>query len=164
MAKTWRPKHQRKEEVDSIFALTQRLAYPMLRIAMGIVLLWIGAGKFIDPSPVVGLLGASLPFLAFPAFVYFLGVVEVVLALALFANVGTKYVGMALVGLFAGTLLIFLIAPKVVYAEAGFPLLALPGEFLLKDLVLMAASVTLTSMAAAQDLARASLRLRPQSM
>jgi putative oxidoreductase len=150
--------------VDSIFALTQRASYPFLRIAMGVVLLWIGLVKFLDPSPVVGLLGASLSFLAFPAFAYLLGVVEVALALALFANVGTKYVGLALIGLFAGTLLIFLIAPKVVYAESGFPLLALPGEFLLKDLVLMAGAVTLVAAASARETARqTSLRLRPET-
>ena len=150
--------------VDTVFALTQRASYPFMRIAMGVVLLWIGIGKFIDPSPVVGLLGASLPFLAFPAFVYLLGAVEVALALALFANVGTKYVGLALVGLFAGTLFIFLIAPKVVYAESGFPLLALPGQFLLKDLVLMAGAVMLASTASARETARqASLRLRAET-
>ena len=150
--------------VDSIFALTQRASYPFLRIAMGIVLLWIGALKFVDPSPVVGLLGASLPFLAFSAFVYLLGVIEVALAILLFVNLGTKYVGIALVGLFAGTLLIFLIAPKVVYGDMGFPLLALPGEFLLKDLVLMAASVSLTAMASARETSRAAaLRLRTET-
>jgi putative oxidoreductase len=149
--------------MDNIFALTQRASYPFMRVAMGIVLFWIGIGKFFDPSGVTGLLSASLSFLAFPAFVYLLGAAEVALALALFANVGTKYVGLALVVLFTGTLLIFLIAPKVVYAESGFPLLALPGEFLLKDLVLMAGAVMLTSTASARETARqATLRLRTQ--
>jgi uncharacterized membrane protein YkgB len=41
-----------------------------LRISLGIILLWIGALKFVDPSPVVELLGASLPFLASAGFVY----------------------------------------------------------------------------------------------
>ncbi len=150
--------------MDSIFALAQRVAYPFLRIAMGIVLLWIGALKFVDPSPVVGLLGASLPFLAFAGFVYVLGVVEVTMAILLVLNIGTKYVGLALVGLFAGTLLIFLVAPKVVYGDMGFPLLALPGEFLLKDLVLMAASVAITAMASAREMSRAAaLRLHTET-
>ncbi|HZR99026.1 MAG TPA: DUF417 family protein [Chloroflexota bacterium] len=150
--------------MDSLFALTQRASYPFMRIAMGVVLLWIGSGKFIDPDPVVALLGASLPFLAFPAFAYLLGAAEVALALALFANVGTKYVSLALIGLFAATLFIFLITPKVVYAESGFPLLALPGQFLLKDLVLMAGAVMLASTASARETARqASLRLRPET-
>ena len=145
--------------MDSIFTMTQRVSYPFLRIAMGVVLLWIGALKFVDPSPVVGLIGASLSFLAFKEFVYLLGAAEVTLAVLLFLNIGTKFVGLALVGLFSGTLLIFVIAPKVVYGDAGFPLLALPGEFLLKDLVLMAAAVTLTSIASAREAAGAR---RPQ--
>ena len=150
--------------METIFALSQRVSYPFLRIAMGVVLLWIGLGKFIDPSPVVGLLGASLPFLAFPAFVYLLGVVEVAMAALLFLNIRTQYVGIVLVGLFAGTLLIFLIAPKVVYAESGFPLLALPGQFLLKDLVLMASSVMLVATASARETARQpSLYARPEA-
>jgi uncharacterized membrane protein YkgB len=140
--------------MDSIFAITRKASYPLLRITMGIVLGWIGALKFVDPSPVVGLLGASLPFLAFPGFVYLLGVAEVIVAAALFANFQVKYAGLASMGLFVGTLLIFLIAPKVVYGDTGFPLLQLPGEFLLKDLVLFAASATLSSMASENAAAR----------
>src|SRR3954449_4858762 len=101
--------------MDSLFALIQRIATPFLRISLAIILLWIGALKFVDPSPVVGLLAASLPFLAFSGFVYVLGVVEVVLAVALFAGIHVRYVGLALMGLFAGTLLILVITPKVVY-------------------------------------------------
>ncbi len=141
--------------MDTIFTITQRASYPFLRIAMGVVLLWIGALKFVDPSSVVGLLGASLSFLAFNEFVYLLGIAEVTLAVLLFLNIGVKYVGLALVGLFSGTLLIFVIAPMVAYGDAGFPLLALPGEFLLKDLVLMAASVTLSAMAYSRETASA---------
>ncbi len=124
-------------------ALAGRLGPTLLRVALGIVVLWIGALKFVDPSPVVGLLDASLSFLGFPAFVYVLGVVEVICASLLLGGIGLRYVCVVLVGLFAGTLLIFLIAPAVSYGEAGFPLLSLAGEFLVKDLVLMAAAVTL---------------------
>lgn len=139
--------------MDNVFALTQKVSYPLMRIAMGIVLLWIGALKFVDPSPVVGLLGASLPFLASSGIVYVLGGVEIALAVLLFAGIGVRYVGLALLGLFAGTLLILAITPRVVYGDAGFPVLSLAGEFLLKDLVLFAASVSLTAMATARQVA-----------
>jgi uncharacterized membrane protein YkgB len=139
--------------MNALTTLSQRIAYPFARIAMGIVLIWIGGLKFIDPSPVVGLLGASLPFLASPMVVYVLGLAEVACAVALFLSFRVQYVGLVLMGLFAGTLLIFLIAPKVVYGDAGFPLLQLPGEFLLKDLVLFASSVSLISMASAREAA-----------
>jgi uncharacterized membrane protein YkgB len=127
-------------------ALSRRLSPSLLRLSMAVVLLWIGALKFADPSPVVGLLGASLPFLAGAGFVYLLGAVEVVAGLLLLAGIGVRYVGLLLVGLFAGTLLIFLIAPQVSYGEAGFPRLTLAGEFLLKDLVLASVGVALAGL------------------
>src|SRR5918912_2339969 len=123
--------------MEVIFATAQRIAAPLLRISLGIILLWIGALKFVDPSPVVMLLKASLTFLAFDGFVYALGVVETLAALALVLGIGVRYVGLLVLGLFAGTLTIFVIAPMV----TGFPFLNLTGEFLLKDLVLFAATL-----------------------
>src|SRR6266542_2583678 len=149
--------HHASQE-DIVNALTQlisRIAYPFLRIAMGIVLVWIGGLKFVDPSPVVGLIGASpFAFLASSAFVYLLGVGEVIVAVLLFANFQTKYVGILTMLLFVGTLAIFVTTPKVAYGDAGFPLLSLPGEFLLKDLVLFAAGASISAMAQAQELAQ----------
>ena len=51
--------------MDALFATAQRIAAPLLRISLGIIVLWIGALKFVDPSPIVMLLKGSLPFLAF---------------------------------------------------------------------------------------------------
>lgn len=133
--------------MDRILDSASRAALPFLRISLGVVLAWIGALKFVDPTPVVGLLEASLSFLAFPSFVYLLGAVEVATALALFANLAPRLVGLVLLGLFSGTLTIFLVAPAVSYGEAGFPNLSLVGEFLLKDLVLFAASLVLLTLA-----------------
>ena len=121
---------------------TELLSTKLLRFALGIVVLWIGLLKFADPTPVVELLKASLSFLAFPAFVYLLGTVEVIAALWLFSGKQLKWVGLLLVGLFAGTLTIFLIAPAVSYGDKGFPFLTLPGQFLLKDLVLITVSLS----------------------
>ena len=123
--------------MDTLFATAQRIAAPLLRISLGIILLWIGALKFADPSPIVMLLNASLPFLAFDEFVYALGVAEVVAALALILGIGVRYVGLLVLVLFAGTLTIFVISPMV----TGFPFLNLAGQFLLKDLVLFAATL-----------------------
>src|SRR5690242_18087634 len=101
--------------------ISETLSNRLLRIALGVVVLWIGALKFVDPTPVVGLLKASLSFLAFPAFVYLLGAVEVIAALWLFSGRALKWAGLLLLGLFAGTLTIFLIAPAVSYGDKGFP-------------------------------------------
>ena len=132
--------------MENVLALSRRVSTPLLRYSMGVVLLWIGALKFADPAPVVGLLQNSLSFLASAGFVYLLGAVEVAAAVLLFLGIGVRYVGLLLVGMFAGTLTIFLIAPAVSYGEAGFPNLSLAGEFLLKDLVLLAVGVALAGM------------------
>lgn len=138
--------------MDALSQLMSRIAYPFLRIAMGIVLVWIGGLKFVDPSPVVGLIGASpFAFLASNGFVYLLGAGEVVVGLLLWANIQVKYVGIVNMLLFVGTIAILILTPKVAYGDAGFPLLSLPGEFLLKDIVLMAASASLSAMAAARE-------------
>ena len=139
--------------MDPLSRLIARISYPFLRIAMGIVLVWIGGLKFVDPSPVVGLIGASpFAFLASNGFVYLLGVGEVIVGALLFANIKVQYVGILTMGLFVGTLAILILTPKVAYGDAGFPLLSLPGEFLLKDIVLMAASASLSAMAQAREI------------
>jgi uncharacterized membrane protein YkgB len=118
--------------MERLFELTDKVAPRLLRWSLALVLLWIGALKFADPTPVVGLLEASLAFLAFPAFVYVLGVFEVGAALLLFFGAALRYVGILAAGLFVGTLLIFLLA----------------GEFLLKDAVLLSAALMVTRSAA----------------
>jgi uncharacterized membrane protein YkgB len=57
----------------------RRINGPFLRISLAIILAWIGALKFVDPAPLVGLLQASLAFLSFNAFVYLLGALEIVI-------------------------------------------------------------------------------------
>ena len=126
----------------AIIAIARRIAGPFLRLSLALILAWIGALKFADPSPVVSLLQASLPFLAFNAFVYVLGAIEIVTAILLVTGIALPYAGLVTVGLFAGTLTIFLIAPSV----TGFPFLTLAGQFLLKDLGLMAAAVNVIAM------------------
>lgn len=131
--------------MDELFNLVERIAGPLLRISLGLILLWIGALKFADPSPVVGLLHASLPFLAANAFVYGVGVLEITASILLFAGIATRYVGLLVLILFAGTLTIFAVAPAVTYGSKGFPYLTLAGQFLLKDFALAAAAIAMVA-------------------
>jgi uncharacterized membrane protein YkgB len=130
-----------------LISYARRINGPFLRISLAIILAWIGALKFVDPSPVVALLQASLPFLAFNAFVYLLGAVEIVVAILLVTGIFQAYAGLITVGLFLGTLTIFVIAPSV----TNFPTLSLAGQFLLKDLGLLAAAVNVIAMAPVRE-------------
>ena len=146
--------------MNALFTAARELSTRALRLSMGVVLFWIGALKFGDPTPVVGLLQASFSFLAFPGFVYLLGAVEVAAAVLLVAGIAVRWVGLVLVGLFAGTLAIFVIAPAVTYGPAGFPYLSLAGEFLLKDAVLFSVGVALAGTEPVTVPAPAALRVR----
>jgi uncharacterized membrane protein YkgB len=132
--------------MQALFRLAERVAPASLRLSLAVVLGWIGALKFVDPTPVVGLLQASFSFLAFPGLVYGLGTAEVGAALLLTLGVAQRPLGLLCAGLFSGTLAIFVIAPAVSYGEAGFPNLSLAGQFLLKDLVLFAAGIALAGL------------------
>jgi uncharacterized membrane protein YkgB len=136
-----------------LFRLVERVAEPFLRISLGVILLWIGLLKFHDPTPIVGLIQASFLFraLGFSGFVYALGVLEIIGALLLFLNVGVRYVGLFVALLFVGTLGVFLTAPMVTYGAAGFPFLSLAGQFLLKDLALMAGALVLVALDSARQ-------------
>jgi uncharacterized membrane protein YkgB len=121
-----------------LFTLAERLAAPLLRISLAVVLLWIGALKFHDASPVVGLLHASIfSGLASVTFVHILGILEIIAGVLLLIGLGLRYVGLLSLALFAGTITIFFTTPAV----TGMPYLTLAGQFLIKDLVLAAASI-----------------------
>ncbi len=105
--------------MDAITEVLQKNSTRLLRYSLAVVLLWIGGLKFLDPSPVVGLLDVSLPFLASAGFVYVLGVFELTAAALLVGGKALRIVTLLVAGQFAATLLIFLIAPAVTYGEAG---------------------------------------------
>ena len=132
--------------MKTVFQWVERLAPYVLRLSLGLVLLWIGALHLYNPQSIVVLLSLSLPFLASSAFVYLLGALEVLAGVLLIAGWWVRYVGLVTLVLFAGTLTIFVIAPAV----TGFPFLTLMGQFLLKDIVLASAAITV----AATDAAR----------
>ena len=136
--------------MKTVFQWVERIAPYVLRISLGLVLLWIGALHLQNPHPIVVLLSLSLPFLASSAFVYVLGALEVIAGVLLIAGLWVRYVGLATLVLFAGTLTIFVIAPAV----TGFPILTLTGQFLLKDVVLASAAITVAATDAARHAAK----------
>ena len=136
--------------MKTVFQFVERLAPYLLRISLGLVLLWIGALHLQNPHSIVVLLSMSLPFLASSAFVYVLGALEVIAGVLLIAGLWLRYVGLLTLVLFAGTLTIFVIAPKV----TGFPILTLVGQFLLKDVVLASAAITVVAMDTAKHEAK----------
>ncbi len=130
-----------------------------MRISLGLVLLWIGSLHLDNPQSIVVLLSMSLPFLAFSTFVYVLGALEVIAGVLLIAGLWVRYVALVTLVLFAGTLTIFVIAPGV----TGFPVLNLTGQFLLKDVILASAAITVAARDAAMHEAKQAQRTQLSS-
>ena len=126
-----------------------------IRYSLALVLVWIGAMKFtayeaesisglVENSPLMGWLYDVLSVRATSALI---GVAELVIAGLIAArpvSAGLSAIGSALaVGMFATTLSFILSTPGVFEGSAGgFPALSVvPGQFLLKDTVLLAAAL-----------------------
>src|SRR5436309_13918730 len=124
--------------LEFLIHLSPRIRAPLLSFTMRLVLLWLAGLKFVDPAPVRGMLEASLPLFAFNGFVYTLAVLEIVAALLLFAVLWVRYVGLALLLLFGGTLTIFLVAPAITYGPHNCRILSLAAQFVLKATILAA--------------------------
>jgi uncharacterized membrane protein YkgB len=84
-----------------LFSYADRLAGPLMRVSLGLTLLWIGCVDLLDPSTVLDLLSRSLPFLAFSQFVYALKIVEIIGGILLIAGVWLRYVALLSLLLFA---------------------------------------------------------------
>lgn len=114
----------------------------LLRLSLAAVFFWFGVLKIADVSPVIELLKSSLPVLADPPFLQLLGVAEVVIAVGLVINRLSKPTTVLMVLHLAGTLSVAVLSPKVIFAPM-FPVLTMEGEFLAKNLVLIAAGIVI---------------------
>ena len=131
-----------------------------VRYSVILVLAWIGAMKFsaYEAAAIEGLV-ASSPLLSWmyaigsqQAVSNTIGTIEIAIAIAL--AIGPIYRPAAIVGAlgaiatFAVTLTFLVTAPGWEASLGGFPALSVvPGQFLLKDIVLLAASFSLLSKA-----------------
>lgn len=136
-----------------------RSGEPVTRGGLVIVIGWIGAMKFtgyeaggiaplVTNSP---LMSWMYHFLTVREFSNALGIFEIAVAAGLllgaFIPRAGVLAGLAAIGMFLGTMSFLATTPGAFEpALGGFPALsALPGQFLLKDLVLLGASVWLTA-------------------
>lgn len=112
-----------------------------LRISVAIVFVWFGALKVFDVTPVTDLVGNTVYWVDPDWFVPVLGVVEVFVGVALLFRVLLRPV-LALFALqMAGTFLVMIVLPEVAFQDGNPLLLTVEGEFVVKNLVLLAAGM-----------------------
>lgn len=129
------------------------LSQTALMLALAIIFLWFGALKFV-PAEATGLEGLvnNSPIVFWihdvmspRTFANILGVIEIIIGVLLLGGLKNMKLralgGLGGIVTFLVTLSFMFTTPGVVYEGRSFPILsAMPGEFLLKDLVLLAAS------------------------
>jgi uncharacterized membrane protein YkgB len=116
-------------------------AAPVLRVALGVVFLWFGALKILDLSPVLDLVKETYSFMPYPAFFKFLGWWEVIIGLGLIFKIALRAT-LALLWLqMAGTLVAPILQPAMFFDGGNIFLLTIAGEFVVKNLVLIAAGL-----------------------
>lgn len=130
---------------DRVRTFLGSVGVPLLRISVGLVFVWFGLLKVLDVSPVADLVGRTVYWFDVDVVVPALGVFEIVVGLLLIAN---RWLRVAL-ALFAaqmlGTFLVFLVLPEVAFQDGNPFRLTVEGEFVVKNVVLIAAGMVVGS-------------------
>ena len=123
----------------------RRVSLPMLRGSLGLVFAWFGALKIAGTTPVAALVARTLPFFDARWFVPALGLFEVALAVALVSGRWLRSVVVIMAMHLCGTFLVFFTQPSVTFQNGNPLLLTTEGEFVLKNIVLIAACLVVAT-------------------
>jgi CRP-like cAMP-binding protein len=126
----------------AISAWMEREGYRLLRVAMGIVFIWFGLLKPLGLSPAEVFVAKATAWIPVPGFLYILAVWEVVIGLCFLHK---RLLRWAIVLLFLhmpGTLLPLITLPGDTFVRFPYAL-TLEGQYIIKNLVLIAAGIVL---------------------
>jgi len=117
----------------------------LLRVSLGIVFFWFGLLKVIGVSPVANLVAVAIYWAPPGVTVPLLGIFEVALGIGLLTGVAMRLT----LGLFwlhlAGTFLVLVFRPDIAFQQGNPLLLTVEGEFVVKNLVLIAGGIAVGS-------------------
>jgi uncharacterized membrane protein YkgB len=117
----------------------------ILRIALAIVFIWFGALKVIGKSPVEDLVTDTVYWVDADFFIVLLGVWEILIGVGLLLGVALRLVLLLFFAQMIGTFLTVVIHPGRVFEDGNPLLLTVTGEFIVKNLVLIAAGIVIGS-------------------
>lgn len=117
----------------------------VLRWALGLIFVWFGALKILRVSPVADLVARTVYWLPSDTFVPILGVWEVAVGLGLLLGVALRVTLFLFWLQMAGTFLVLFLRPEIAFQSGNPVLLTVEGEFVVKNLVLIAAGLVIGS-------------------
>lgn len=113
----------------------------IIRVSLGIVFLWFGLLKVIGLSPVFDLASQVVYWLPSELFVPILGFWEMAIGAGLLLGKALRIILSLLFIQLAGTFLVLVIRPDAAFQDGNPLLLTTEGEFVIKNLVLIAAGL-----------------------
>lgn len=135
-----RPWLERHEFLVS--AWMDRNGYRLLRIAMGIVFIWFGALKPLGLSPAEALVAKATSWIPVPGFLYILAVWEVVIGICFLFERLTRWAVVLLLLHMPGTMLPLVTLRDETFVRFPYAL-SLEGQYIVKNLVLIAAGIVI---------------------
>lgn len=120
-----------------------RWSIPALRLALGLIFLWFGALKLFGASPVMNILRHTYWFLPVNSFAVAIGVWEVLVGFGLTFKRALRCTLALLCLHLAGTLLALVLAPALFFQDGNLLRLTVEGEFVVKNMVLIAAALVI---------------------
>lgn len=117
----------------------------LLRVALAITFIWFGALKVVGRSPVGDLVAQTVYWLPPAFFVPFLGWWELAVGIGLLVGVALRLVLLLFWLQMAGTFLVLVLRPELAFQGGNPLLLTVIGEFVIKNLVLIAAGLVIGS-------------------
>ena len=137
---------ERAVAVDhNVIRFLRRHSLNLLRISLAVVFVWFGALKIFGVTPVTDLVSAVVYWVDPSWFVAFLGAFEVLVGIGLLSGVGMRLVLLLLVAQLVGTFLVLVVRPDLAFQNGNPLLLTTEGEFVVKNLVLISAGLTVGS-------------------
>lgn len=122
--------------------VSQATALTVLRYSLGVTFIWFGLLKLFAVSPVTDMVKRAMPgqLANMPTFFLLLAILEIAIGIGFFTKHLVKFSALIMIGhLTVATLSVLVTQGFSPY----FPVLTLPGEFVAKNLVLMAAGIVL---------------------
>ena len=113
----------------------------ILRICLGNVFVWFGLLKVIGQSPVAELVAHTVYWVPSELFIPFLGVWEIAVGIGLLLAVALRLTLLLFWLQMAGTFLVLVVKPNIAFQGGNPLLLTTEGEFVIKNLVLIAAGL-----------------------
>ena len=138
--------------------LMERHAVTALRVALAIVFIWFGVLKVIDRSPVEDVVKQTVFFLPGDPVFFALGALEIAIGVGLLVPVAPRLTLLLFLGQMCGTFLTLVVLPARSFQGGNPLLLDVLGEFVVKNLVLVAAGLVIGASSCRRPARRGSAR------